>query len=86
MLNVGCKSVKSVFTIQLKAFKSNAKKQKKAKNDTIFSKLQKKKKKKRFHAIMHRMFNTSKYFKKGECDEKNPFTLSLSLSLVFAPR
>ncbi|WP_229263507.1 hypothetical protein [Helicobacter pylori] len=43
MLNIGCKSVKSVFTIQLKAFKSNAKKQKKAKNDTIFSKLQKKK-------------------------------------------
>ncbi len=33
---------------------------------------------------MHRMFNTSKYFKKGEYDEKNPFTLSLSL--VFAPR
>ncbi|EMH18752.1 hypothetical protein HMPREF1417_01237 [Helicobacter pylori GAM260Bi] len=43
LLNVGCKSVKSVFTIQLKAFKSNAKKQKKAKNDTIFAKLQKKK-------------------------------------------
>nr|WP_240448838.1 hypothetical protein [Helicobacter pylori] len=43
MLNVGCKSVKSVFKIQLKVFKSNAKKQKKAKNDTIFSKLQKKK-------------------------------------------
>ncbi|EMH40210.1 hypothetical protein HMPREF1430_01654 [Helicobacter pylori GAM96Ai] len=43
LLNIGCKSVKSVFTIQLKAFKSNAKKQKKAKNDTIFSKLQKKK-------------------------------------------
>ncbi|WP_324286893.1 hypothetical protein [Helicobacter pylori] len=42
MLNIGCKSVKSVFKIQLKAFKSNAKKQKKAKNDTIFSKLQKK--------------------------------------------
>ncbi|EJB63471.1 hypothetical protein HPHPH44_1414 [Helicobacter pylori Hp H-44] len=44
MLNIGCKSVKSVFKIQLKAFKSNAKKQKKAKNGTIFSKLQKKKK------------------------------------------
>ncbi|EMH34403.1 hypothetical protein HMPREF1426_01042 [Helicobacter pylori GAM80Ai] len=43
MLNVGCKSVKSVFKIQLKAFKSNAKKQKKQKNDKIFSKLQKKK-------------------------------------------
>ncbi|EMH41740.1 hypothetical protein HMPREF1431_01577 [Helicobacter pylori GAMchJs106B] len=28
MLNIGCKSVKSVFKIQLKAFKSNAKKQK----------------------------------------------------------
>ncbi|EMH34094.1 hypothetical protein HMPREF1424_00411 [Helicobacter pylori GAM42Ai] len=80
MLNIGCKSVKSVFKIQLKAFKSNAKKQKKAKNDTIFSKLQKK----RFHAIIRPMFNTSKYFKKGEYDEKNPFTLSLSL--VFAPR
>ncbi|MGL2914674.1 hypothetical protein ACQKBI_04130 [Helicobacter pylori] len=44
MLNIGCKSVKSVFKIQLKTFKSNAKKQKKAKNDTIFPKLQKKKK------------------------------------------
>ncbi|EJB85014.1 hypothetical protein HPHPH10_1400 [Helicobacter pylori Hp H-10] len=43
MLNIGCKSVKSVFKIQLKAFKSNAKKQKKAKNDKIFPKLQKKK-------------------------------------------
>ncbi|WP_033749455.1 hypothetical protein [Helicobacter pylori] len=52
MLNIGCKSVKSVFTIQLKAFKSNAKKQKKAKNDTIFSKLQKKK---RFYDIIHPM-------------------------------
>ncbi|EJC49672.1 hypothetical protein HPHPP41_1476 [Helicobacter pylori Hp P-41] len=31
LLNIGCKSVKSVFTIQLKAFKSNAKKQKKQK-------------------------------------------------------
>ncbi|MGL2521414.1 hypothetical protein ACOWN5_03765 [Helicobacter pylori] len=40
MLNIGCKSVKSVFKIQLKAFKSNAKKQK---NGTIFVKLQKKK-------------------------------------------
>ncbi|EMH16946.1 hypothetical protein HMPREF1415_01677 [Helicobacter pylori GAM254Ai] len=40
LLNIGRKSV---FKIQLKAFKSNAKKQKKAKNDTIFSKLQKKK-------------------------------------------
>ncbi|OOC22129.1 hypothetical protein BZK28_02630 [Helicobacter pylori] len=59
MLNIGCKSVKSVFKIQLKAFKSNAKKQKKAKNDTIFPKLQKKKK--RFHAIIHPMFNTLKH-------------------------
>ncbi|EJC36021.1 hypothetical protein HPHPP28B_1289 [Helicobacter pylori Hp P-28b] len=42
MLNIGCKSVKSVFKIQLKAFKSNAKKQKKTKNGTIFVKLQKK--------------------------------------------
>ncbi|EJB45610.1 hypothetical protein HPHPA17_1396 [Helicobacter pylori Hp A-17] len=50
MLNIGCKSVKSVFKIQLKAFKSNAKEQKKTKNGTIFSKLQKKK---RFHAIVH---------------------------------
>ncbi|RKV24936.1 hypothetical protein DD741_06660 [Helicobacter pylori] len=58
MLNVGCKSVKSVFKIQLKAFKSNVKKQKKAKNDTIFSKLQKKK---RFHAIIRPMFNTLKH-------------------------
>ncbi|QEF28755.1 hypothetical protein D2C82_06705 [Helicobacter pylori] len=59
MLNIGCKSTKSVFKIQLKAFKSNAKKQKKAKNDTIFSKLQKKKK--RFHAIIRPMLNASKY-------------------------
>ncbi|PDX19699.1 hypothetical protein BB415_01295 [Helicobacter pylori] len=59
MLNIGCKSVKSVFKVQLKAFKSNAKKQKKAKNDTIFSKLQKKKK--RFHAIIRPMFNTLKH-------------------------
>ncbi|EMG86638.1 hypothetical protein HMPREF1397_01341 [Helicobacter pylori GAM115Ai] len=50
------KSVKSVFTIQLKAFKSNAKKQKKAKNDTIFSKLQKKK---RFRAIIRPCQNTN---------------------------
>ncbi|AFF20813.1 hypothetical protein HPELS_06465 [Helicobacter pylori ELS37] len=35
MLNIGCKSVKSVFKIQLKAFKSNAKNQK---NDKIFPK------------------------------------------------
>ncbi|EJB94928.1 hypothetical protein HPHPP1_1544 [Helicobacter pylori Hp P-1] len=31
MLNIGCKSVKSVFKIQLKAFKGNAKEQKKKK-------------------------------------------------------
>ncbi|PDX55972.1 hypothetical protein BB480_02920 [Helicobacter pylori] len=43
MLNVGCKSVKSVFKIQLKAFKSNAKKQKKQKM-TKFSQNDKKKK------------------------------------------
>ncbi|QEF45073.1 hypothetical protein D2C71_04990 [Helicobacter pylori] len=59
MLNIGCKSVKSVFKIQLKAFKSNAKKQKKAKNDTIFSKLQKKKK--TLSCYNTPMFNTSKY-------------------------
>ncbi|EQD93768.1 hypothetical protein L932_05735 [Helicobacter pylori PZ5026] len=35
LLNIGCKSVKSVFKIQLKAFKSNAKNQKK---DKIFPK------------------------------------------------
>ncbi|EIE29388.1 Hypothetical protein HP17_01208, partial [Helicobacter pylori NCTC 11637 = CCUG 17874 = ATCC 43504 = JCM 12093] len=33
MLNIGYKSVKSTFKIQLKAFKSNAKNQK---NDKIF--------------------------------------------------
>ncbi|PDW43697.1 hypothetical protein BB429_03690 [Helicobacter pylori] len=37
----GCKSVKSTFKIQLKAFKSNAKKQK---NDKIFPQMTKKKK------------------------------------------
>ncbi|EMH28561.1 hypothetical protein HMPREF1421_00876 [Helicobacter pylori GAM265BSii] len=57
LLNIGCKSVKSVFKIQLKAFKSNAKKQKKAKNDTIFAKLQKKKK--RFRAIIRPCQNTN---------------------------
>ncbi|EJC54254.1 hypothetical protein HPHPP62_1299 [Helicobacter pylori Hp P-62] len=40
MLNIGCKSVKSVFKIQLKAFKGNAKNQK---NDKIFKKMTKKK-------------------------------------------
>ncbi|PDX27797.1 hypothetical protein BB458_00405 [Helicobacter pylori] len=55
MLNIGCKSVKSVFKIQLKAFKSNAKKQKM----TQF--FQNYKKKKRFHAIIRPMFNTLKY-------------------------
>ncbi|KAA6493931.1 hypothetical protein EPC79_05955 [Helicobacter pylori] len=59
MLNIGCESVKSVFTIQLKAFKSNAKKQKKAKNDTIFAKLQKKKK--TLSCYNTPMFNASKY-------------------------
>ncbi|PUD39323.1 hypothetical protein C2R92_05265 [Helicobacter pylori] len=59
MLNIGCKSVKSVFTIQLKAFKSNAKKQKKSKKWQNFFK--KKKKKKRFHAIIRPMFNTLRY-------------------------
>ncbi|EMH08211.1 hypothetical protein HMPREF1409_01074 [Helicobacter pylori GAM246Ai] len=43
MLNVGCKSVKSVFTIQLKAFKSNAKKQKKQKMTQFFQNDKKKK-------------------------------------------
>ncbi|EJB28226.1 putative lipoprotein [Helicobacter pylori NQ4099] len=35
LLNIGCKSVKSVFKIQLKAFKDNAKNQK---NHKIFPK------------------------------------------------
>ncbi|EJB56002.1 hypothetical protein HPHPH30_1397 [Helicobacter pylori Hp H-30] len=43
MLNVGCKSVKSVFKVQLKAFKSNAKKQKKSKKWHNFCKITKKK-------------------------------------------
>ncbi|EJC30411.1 hypothetical protein HPHPP13B_1453 [Helicobacter pylori Hp P-13b] len=58
MLNIGCKSVKSVFKIQLKAFKSNAKKQKKAKKWQNFSKMTKKK---RFHATIRPMFNTLKH-------------------------
>ncbi|PDX35419.1 hypothetical protein BB460_03225 [Helicobacter pylori] len=57
MLNVGCKSVKSVFKIQLKAFKSNAKKQKKQK----MTKFSQNDKKKRFRAIIRPMFNTLKY-------------------------
>nr|WP_232255345.1 hypothetical protein [Helicobacter pylori] len=57
MLNIGCKSVKSVFKIQLKAFKSNAKKQKKQKMTQFFQNY----KKKRFHAIIRPMFNTLKH-------------------------
>nr|WP_242678306.1 hypothetical protein [Helicobacter pylori] len=58
MLNIGCKSVKSVFKIQLKAFKSNAKKQKKQKMAQFF---QNDKKKKTLYAIIRPMFNTLKY-------------------------
>ncbi|EMG91897.1 hypothetical protein HMPREF1400_01656, partial [Helicobacter pylori GAM119Bi] len=43
-LNIGCESVKSVFKIQLKAFKSNAKKQKKQKMAKFFQNYKKKKK------------------------------------------
>nr|WP_131157731.1 hypothetical protein [Helicobacter pylori] len=57
MLNIGCKSVKSVFKIQLKAFKSNAKKQKKQKMTQFFQNY----KKKRSHAIIRPMFNTLKH-------------------------
>ncbi|EJC25839.1 hypothetical protein HPHPH5B_1427 [Helicobacter pylori Hp H-5b] len=42
MLNIGCKSVKSVFKIQLKAFKSNAKEQKKQKMAQFFQNYKKK--------------------------------------------
>ncbi|EJB61016.1 hypothetical protein HPHPH42_1399 [Helicobacter pylori Hp H-42] len=55
MLNVGYKSVKSVFKIQLKAFKSNAKKQKM----TQF--FQNYKKKKTLSCYNTPMFNASKY-------------------------
>ncbi|PDX18556.1 hypothetical protein BB413_04500 [Helicobacter pylori] len=48
MLNIGYKGVKSVFKIQLKAFKSNAKKQKMTQFFQNY-----KKKKKRFHAIIY---------------------------------
>ncbi|AFV45648.1 hypothetical protein C730_06435 [Helicobacter pylori Rif2] len=53
MLNIGCKSVKSVFKIQLKAFKGNAKKQKMTQffqND----------KKKRLYAIIPQIHSNSK--------------------------
>ncbi|PDX04535.1 hypothetical protein BB402_01550 [Helicobacter pylori] len=80
MLNIGCKSVKSVFKIQLKAFKGNAKKQKMTQFFQNY-----KKKKKTLSCYNTPMFNTSKYsFQKRRKHEKNPFTLSLSL--VFAPR
>ncbi|EJC18923.1 hypothetical protein HPHPP1B_1568 [Helicobacter pylori Hp P-1b] len=49
MLNIGCKSVKSVFKIQLKAFKGNAKEQKKKQKMAQFFQNYKKK---RFHAII----------------------------------
>ncbi|WP_025445923.1 hypothetical protein [Helicobacter pylori] len=50
MLNIGCKSVKSVFKIQLKAFKDNAKNQK---NHKIFKKMTKKK-----NALCYNTLNT----------------------------